>query len=115
MCFSAAPSQARSCASVAVAASTSDATPVAWAARSRSRVGHGVGRRGEARGLRRAIGLVDLGRGVDVLERREAAGPDHGAVLNPGDDRDALQNGACRRCGGATSAGSDVGGDEAVM
>ena len=37
MCFSAAPSQARSCASVAVAASTSDAAPVACAARSRSR------------------------------------------------------------------------------
>ncbi len=37
MRFSAAPSQARSCASVAVAASTSEAAPVACAARSRSR------------------------------------------------------------------------------
>ena len=59
MRFSAAPSQARSCASVAVAASTSDAAPVACAARSRSRLATAVAAAREACGLGGAVGFVD--------------------------------------------------------
>ena len=62
ICFSAAPNHARSCASVAVAASTSDAAPVACAARSRSRSATALGGSGESGRLRRALRLVDVGR-----------------------------------------------------
>ena len=44
--------------------------------------------------------LLDLRRGVDVVELGQPARPDHGAVLNAGDNRDAVQNGARRRRGG---------------
>ena len=99
MCFSAAPSQARSCASVAVAASTSDAAPVAQP------VGDGLGRRGEAGRLRRAIGLVDFGRRLGLIEYRMPAGPDHWAVLDTGDNRNAMQNRASRNVGGLAIRG----------
>ena len=100
MRFSAAPSQARSCASVAVAASTSDAAPVACAARSRSRVGDGSGRRGEPGRLSGTVGLVHLGCRLS-RRRAPAAGPAGSpAVLDAGDDGDAVQDRAGRQVGG---------------
>ena len=55
-------------------------------------VGDGLGCRGEAGRLRRAIRLVDIGRRLHVIEDREAAGPDHRAVLNAGNDGHTVQN-----------------------
>ena len=105
MCFSAAPSQARSCASVAVAASTSDAAPVACAARSRSRSATALAAAAKRAVLRRAIGLVDFGRRLGLIEYRMPAGPDHWAVLDAGDNRNAMQNRASRNVGGLAIRG----------
>ncbi len=95
MRFSAAASQARSCARVAVAASTSDAAPVAWAARSRRRVATAV-----AAAAKRAAsaGTVGFGHvaGPLVVESGQPAGPDHRRVRNAGDHRHTTQNGARR-------------------
>ena len=99
MCFSAAPSQARSCASVAVAASTSDAAPVACAARSRSRLATAVAAAANRAGFGRAIAFLDVCRRC-VVDDGQSAGPDHRRVLNTGDHRDTPQNGARRVLGG---------------
>ena len=116
MCFSAAPNHARSCASVAVAASTSDAAPVAWAARSRSRVATApaaaVNRAASAGPFR----LVDIGRGLDLVEYRNAAGPDHRSVLqSPATTGTPCRTVPAGRSADSWSEGSDVDGDEAVM
>ena len=115
MRFSAAPSHARSCASVAVAASTSDAAPVAWAARSRSRaatVAAAAVKRAASAG---AVGFGDVAGPTSSSRDGSRPGRITGRVLNAGDDRDAAAE-RCPRagCGDATD-GSDVGGDEAVM
>ncbi len=105
--FSAAPSQARSCASVAVAASTSDAEPVASAARSRSRsataAAAAVNRCASAGRSASARSAVCL-----PIDLRQRAGPYHRAVSDAGDDGDT-RTGRCR------AVGCEVSGDVAVM
>ena len=90
MRFSAAPSQARSCASVAVAASTSEAAPVAWAARSRSRLATVAAASAKRASFGGAVGFLDVGAGV--VDRGQPARPDHRAVLNTGHDRHTPQH-----------------------
>ena len=92
--FSAAPIQARSCASVAVVASTSDAAPeVARGALAQS-FGHRGRGGGEARhlgGPSRFVQVGRLGLGVDA---RPDTGPDHRCVLHAPYSGYAVQDGA---------------------
>jgi hypothetical protein len=60
---------------------------------------------GEAGRLGGAILLFHLGFRVHVIEHGEPAGPDHRSVLDPGDDRNALQNGARGWRGGGAIRG----------
>ena len=61
--------------------------------------GHGVGCRGEAGRLRGPVFLLDLGRHIHVIERRQPPRPDDRSVLNSGDNRDTVENRAGRRGG----------------
>ena len=105
MRFSAAPSQARSCASVAVAASTSEAAPVALRGTVAQPVGHRAGGRGEPRRLRRAGRLRpdSSGRVASPSTRGRAPGRITGAYCDSADHGNAPQDGAgrrlCRRIG----------------
>ncbi len=89
--FSASRSQARSWASAAVVASTSEATPVAWAARSRSRSATAA-----AAALSRSTspGRSALGEHIGGGHRggRPRSRPDHRGVGDPGHHRNAGQD-----------------------
>ncbi len=56
-------------------------------------VGHRGGGRGEPGGLRRTLRLVDVGQRVDAVHHRHPARPDHRRIADPGDDRDATEDG----------------------
>ncbi len=94
MRFSAAPSQARSCASVAVAARTSEAEPVALAGTRAQPLGDGGRRGGEPCGLRVAVRLGHLAAGVELVEVGKPAGADDGCVPDAGNHRHPGEDGA---------------------
>ena len=106
--FSAAPSQARSWASMAVAASTSEATPVAAAARSRSRSATAAAAAVKRAASASPVGLGDLATRVEIVQRGQPTGADHGG------EPDARTTGTPVRTAPA-AFGSEVGAEDAGM